>query len=92
MTVEGEGEVVVKVAEVLGALGPAGDQLAVAEVDQEPLPVAVQVAATGATAMTEMTPVEGRREVFQSRPEEREGRLRREKLPLTEEASKRSKE
>lgn len=92
MTVEGEGEVVVKVAEVLGALGTDGDQLAVAEEDQEPLPVAIQVAASGAAETTEMTPVEGRREVFQARPEESVGRLRTEKVPVTEEESKRSKE
>ena len=35
------------VADALGALGTAGDQLAVAEVDQEPLPLAIQVAETG---------------------------------------------
>ena len=70
-----------KVAEALGALGTAGDQLAVAEVDQEPLPLAIQVAETGGgEAKVTVEPAPMKREVRDWLTEENF----REEEPVTE--------
>ena len=69
------------VADALGALGTAGDQLAVAEVDQEPLPLAIQVAETGGgEAKVTVEPAPMKREVRDWLTEENF----REEEPVTE--------